>query len=75
MLDYSPAKCNWFQAVKLAEKMCKHIGAKKIINIRVARGGCFIARYLLAIKNIKGVEADFMCEIKIYDNMPYLRMK
>jgi len=75
MLDYTPEKCNWQRAIKLAEKMRKQIGAKKIINLRVARGGCFIARYLLEIKNIKGIEADFMCEIKIYDNIPYMEKK
>ena len=75
MLDYTPEKCNWKKAVILAEKMCKKIGAKKIINLRVARGGCFIARYLLEIKNIKGIECDSMVEVKIYDNIPYMEKR
>jgi hypoxanthine phosphoribosyltransferase len=75
MLDYTPEKCNWKKAVKLAEKMCKKIKAKKIINLRIARGGCYVARFLIDIKEINGIEQDICTEVKVYDNMPYLRIK
>lgn len=75
MLDYTPANCNWQQAIILSEKMCKRIGALKIINIRIARGGCFVTRFLIDIKIVNGIEQDLCTEIKVYDNMPYLRMK
>jgi hypothetical protein len=57
----------------LANKIKGQIKAVELINIRVARGGCFVARYFLGTRKIKGFESDMMCEIKIYDNMPYLK--
>jgi hypothetical protein len=69
---YEPKKSSWGQALKQALEVGKKTGGE-LVNMRVARGGCFVARYLRDIKKIKGIEADVMYEIKIYDNMPYLK--
>jgi len=75
MKHYFPKKSNWNKAMKLAQRIKILIGAKEIINMRIARGGCFVARYYLGLKRVKGIECDSMCEIKIYDNIPYMEKK
>src|SRR5574343_151200 len=76
MLDYTPKHCTWEQAIILASQVKEKIGAKRLINLRVARGGCFVARYLLGFSIAHAINGgqvvDRMVEIKIYDNMPYL---
>ena len=40
-----------------------------MIDLRIARGGCFVARYYIKTAKIKGIEVDLMYEVKIYDNL------
>jgi hypothetical protein len=75
MKYYSPKKSNWKKAIVQAKIIQKKLGAEELIDMRIARGGCFVGRYFMGVKKVKGIECDVMLETKVYDNLPYLSLK
>lgn len=69
---YLPGKCTWEEALVLAQAMREQLKAKRLIELRVAYAGCFVAKYYLGSQNIDGTWIDQMQEVKLYDNTAYL---
>lgn len=69
---YKPEKCSWNEALSKAKKLTSEIGALRLIEIRVAYGGCFIAKYYMGSKLLNRKWIDSIIEIKIYDNTPFI---
>ena len=68
-MHYMPKNTNYSAILDKAEAIGKQINANKMIDLRIARGGCFVARYYIKTAKIKGIEVDLMYEVKIYDNL------
>ena len=69
---YRPAWCTWEQALSLALAKKEELKAKRLIELRVAYAGCFVAKYYMGSQHINGQWIDQMQEVKVYDNTAYL---
>jgi len=69
---YRPAWCTWDQALMLARAKQEELGAKRLIGLRIAFAGCFIAKYYMGSQHVNGQWIDQMQEVKVYDNTEYL---
>jgi hypothetical protein len=68
-MNYMPKNTNYLAILDKAEVIRKNLKAIRMIDLRIARGGCFVARYYIKTVKIKGIEVDRMYEVKIYDNL------
>jgi hypothetical protein len=66
---YEPKNIDYDEVFKRAGLIQKKIKAKKIIDIRIARRGCFIARFYMKTIIVNGIEVDVMNEVKLHDNL------
>jgi hypothetical protein len=71
-LLYKPAQCTWEQAYALAMSTLEQIKAKRLIELRIAYAGCFVAKYYMGSQRVGDKWVDLMQEVKVYDNTPYL---
>lgn len=70
---YKPIACTLVEALKIAEELIPKLGAKALIELRIAYGGCIVAKYYMGSILKDGSWVDEMREVKIYDNTPYLK--
>lgn len=70
---YKPAACTWQEALIKANEVGQSIGAKRLIELRVAYAGCFVAKYYMGSTRSGSNWIDNMKEVKVYDNTPYLK--
>ncbi len=63
---------DWEEVMHISLSIGKTI-KKKLVDLRIARGGCFIAKYFTGSIIVNGENSDMFQEIKIYDNLKYYK--
>jgi hypothetical protein len=69
---YTASACTWEDAYAKAQSLCRDMGGVRVVELRIAYGGCFVAKIYKGSTRRGDVWIDAMVEVKVYDNTPYV---